>query len=164
MASEVLTYDKSELRSITRAFKAMDAEAAKEAKEKSGSLVEYLKGKIITKAGSMKNNKAPLRIAQGASVAKSSKIGEINLGFARQKFSGGGTTQVNQGDEGGIGILGGYEFGSNTYRQFPIWSGSNPAGGAGSKGYFIYPTLREEQPYLIKQWEISVVNVVKKWT
>lgn len=142
----------------------MDAEAAKEAKEKSGSLVEYLKGKIITKAGSMKNNKAPLRIAQGASVAKSSKIGEINLGFARQKFSGGGTTQVNQGDEGGIGILGGYEFGSNTYRQFPIWSGSNPAGGAGSKGYFIYPTLREEQPYLIKQWEISVVNVVKKWS
>ena len=164
MASEVLTYDKSELSSITRAFKAMDAEAAKEAKEKSGSLVEYLKGKIITKAGSMKNNKAPLRIAQGASVAKSSKIGEINLGFARQKFSGGGTTQVNQGDQGGIGILGGYEFGSNTYRQFPIWSGSNPAGGAGSKGYFIYPTLREEQPYLIKQWEIAVVNVVKKFT
>ena len=164
MASEVLTYDKSELSSITRAFKAMDAEAAKEAKEKSGSLVEYLKGKIITKAGSMKNNKAPLRIAQGASVAKSSKIGEINLGFARQKFSGGGTTKVNQGDEGGIGILGGYEFGSNTYRQFPIWSGSNPAGGAGSKGYFIYPTLREEQPYLIKQWEIAVVNVVKKFT
>jgi hypothetical protein len=166
VASEVLTYDKSELSSITRAFKAMDDEAAKEAKEKSGSLVEYLKGKIITKAGSMKNNKAPLRIAQGASVAKSSKIGEINLGFARQKFSGGGTTQINQGKEPGgkLGILGGYEFGSNTYRQFPIWSGSNPAGGAGSKGYFIYPTLREEQPYLIKQWEISVVNVVKKWS
>jgi hypothetical protein len=37
VASEVLTYDKSELRSITRAFKAMDDEAAKEAKEKSGS-------------------------------------------------------------------------------------------------------------------------------
>ena len=164
MASEVLTYDKSELRSITRAFKAMDDEAAKEAKEKSGSLVEYLKGKIITKAGSMKNNKAPLRIAQGASVAKSSKIGEINLGYSSQKFSGGGTTQINQGTEGGIGILAGVEFGSNTYKQFPIWSGSNPSGGRGSKGYFIYPTLREEQPYLIKQWEISVVNVVKKFT
>ena len=162
MASEVLTYDKAELRSINRAFKAMDEEAVKEAKEKSGSLVEYLKGKIIIKAGSMKNNKAPLRIAQGAKVAKSSKIGEINIGYSSQKFSGGGTTQINQGGEGGIGILGGYEFGSNKYRQFPVWSGKGDRGG--SKGWFIYPTLKEEQPYLIAKWEESLDSVIQEWT
>jgi hypothetical protein len=37
MASETITYDKADLRAITRAFKAMDDEAAKQAKEKSGS-------------------------------------------------------------------------------------------------------------------------------
>ena len=162
MASETITYDKSELRSITRAFKAMDEEAIDQAKEKSGALLEYLKGKIIIKAGSMKNNKAPLKIAQGAKVAKSSKIGEINIGFAGQKFSGGGTTQINQGGEGGLGILGGYEFGSNSYKQFPVWSGVGENGG--SKGWFIYPTLKEEQPYLIAKWEESLDSVIKEWT
>ena len=162
MASEVLTYNKTELRSINRALKAMDVEAVNQAKEKSGSLVDYLKGKIIIKAGSMKNNKAPLRIAQGAKVAKSSKVGEINIGYASQKFSGGGTTQINQGGEGGIGILGGYEFGSNSYKQFPVWSGKGENGG--SKGWFIYPTLKEEQPYLIAKWEEGLDSVIKEWT
>jgi len=165
VASEVLTYDKSELRSITRAFKAMDGEAIDQAKEQSGSLVTYLRGKIISKAGTLKTTKSMAsRIAQGSKVAKSSKIGEINLGYSSQKFSGGGTTQINQGTEGGIGILAGVEFGSNTYKQFPIWSGSNPSGGRGSKGYFIYPTLREEQPYLITQWEKGLDSVIKKFT
>jgi hypothetical protein len=105
MASETITYDKADLRAITRAFKAMDDEAATQAKEKSGALVEFLRGKIISAAGGLKNNKAATRIAQGSKVAKSSKIGEINLGYASQKFTGGGTTQINQGTEGGIGIL-----------------------------------------------------------
>lgn len=161
MASETLTYSKTEFRAITRSFKAMDEEAATQAKEKSGSLVEYLKGKIIARAGSLKNNKAPLRIAQGAKVAKSSKVGEINIGYASQKFSGGGTTQINQGNEGGIGILGGYEFGSNKYKQFPVWSGRGENGG--SKGWFIYPTLKEEQPYLIAKWEEGFDSIVKEW-
>jgi hypothetical protein len=142
MASDPITYDKADLRNITRAFKAMDDEAVKQAKAKSGSLVDYLKSKITAKAGTLKTTRTmATRIAQGSKVAKSSKIGEINLGYASQKFSGGGTTQINQGQEGGIGILAGVEFGSNVHKQFPIWSGSNPAGGRGSKGYFIYPTL-----------------------
>jgi hypothetical protein len=151
MASEAITYDKADLRAITRAFKAMDDEAATQAKEKSGALVEFLRGKIISAAGGLKNNKTATRIAQGSKVAKSSKIGEINLGYASQKFTGGGTTQINQGTEGGIGILAGTEFGSNKFKQFPVWSGRGKNGG--SKGWFIYPTLSEEQPYLIAQWE-----------
>lgn len=162
MASDVITYDKAELRSINRALKSMDEEGVKQAKEKSGGLVDYLKSKIVVKAGSLKNNKAPTRIAQGAKVAKSSKIGEINIGYASQKFTGGGTTQVNQGGEGGVGILGGYEFGSNKYKQFPVWSGKGDRGG--SKGWFIYPTLKEEQPYLIAEWENALDSVIKEFT
>jgi hypothetical protein len=162
MASDPITYDKADLRAITRAFKAMDDEAATQAKEKSGALVEFLRGKIISAAGGLKNNKAATRIAQGSKVAKSSKIGEINLGYASQKFTGGGTTQINQGTEGGIGILAGTEFGSNKFKQFPVWSGSGKNGG--SKGWFIYPTLSEEQPYLIAQWEKGFDQVIKEWT
>jgi hypothetical protein len=162
MASETITYDKADLRAITRAFKAMDDEAATQAKEKSGALVEFFRGKIISAAGGLKNNKTATRIAQGSKVAKSSKIGEINLGYASQKFTGGGTTQINQGTEGGIGILAGTEFGSNKFKQFPVWSGRGKNGG--SKGWFIYPTLSEEQPYLIAQWEKGFDQVIKEWT
>jgi hypothetical protein len=162
MPSEAITYDKADLRAITRAFKAMDDEAATQAKEKSGALVEFLRGKIISAAGGLKNNKTATRIAQGSKVAKSSKIGEINLGYASQKFTGGGTTQINQGTEGGIGILAGTEFGSNKFKQFPVWSGRGKNGG--SKGWFIYPTLSEEQPYLIAQWEKGFDQVIKEWT
>jgi hypothetical protein len=162
MASEAITYNKADLRAITRAFKAMDDEAATQAKEKSGALVEFLRGKIISAAGGLKNNKTATRIAQGSKVAKSSKIGEINLGYASQKFTGGGTTQINQGTEGGIGILAGTEFGSNKFKQFPVWSGRGKNGG--SKGWFIYPTLSEEQPYLIAQWEKGFDQVIKEWT
>jgi hypothetical protein len=54
MASETITYDKADLRAITRAFKAMDDQAVKQAKEKSGGLVDYLRSKIIAKSGSLK--------------------------------------------------------------------------------------------------------------
>jgi hypothetical protein len=165
MASEAITYNKADLRGITRAFKGMDEQATKQAKEKSGGLVDYLRSKIIAKAGTLRTSRIMAgRIAQGSKVAKSSKIGEINLGYAAQKFSGGGTTQINQRQEGGVGILAGTEFGSNKFKQFPIWSGSNPGGGRGSKGYFIYPTLREEQPYLIGEWEKSFDKIIKEWT
>ena len=160
----MIEYDKADLRAVTRSFKAMDDQATAQAKSVSGSLVEYLKGKIIARAGTLKNNKAPLRIAQGSRVVKSSKIGEMNLGYASQKFSGGGDTRINQGKEPGgkLGILGGYEFGSNIFKQFPVWSGRGANGG--SKGWFIYPTLTKEQPHLIGEWEKSFNKIVKEWS
>jgi hypothetical protein len=93
----------------------------------------------------------PRRIAEGSRVSKSSKIGEMSFGFASQKFSGGGTTQQ---------LWGGYEFGSNKYRQFPIWSGRE---GRGSRGWFIYPTLKAEQPQIIAQWQEAFSKIVKVW-
>ena len=161
MATDAISYDKSQLRSITRAFKAMDDEATSQAKGVSNGLATYLQSKIVTTASGMRN-RAALRIAQGAVVSKSSKIGDISFGFARQKFSGGGTTQINLGKvKGGIGVLGGYEFGSNVYKQFPVWSGSGARGG--SKGWFIYPTLRAEQPYIVSQWEKGFDQILKEW-
>jgi hypothetical protein len=150
MAEDSIAYDKADLRRIYGAFKAMDDEAVAAAKQESNALATYLQGKIQTAAGSANNQVAP-RIAAGSRVSKSSKTGEISFGFAAQKLSGGGTTQQ---------LWGGYEFGSNKFKQFPVWSGTQ---GRGSKGWFIYPTLRAEQPNIIAQWENAFSKILKEW-
>jgi hypothetical protein len=150
MANETISYDKSELRGIIGAFKGMDDQAVAEAKAVSNGLATYLQGKIIS-ASNARPNKAASRIATGSRVSKSSKVGEMSFGFVSQKFSGGGTTQS---------LWGGFEFGSNKFKQFPVWSGRE---GRGSKGYFIYPTLRAEQPHIIAQWEEAFTKILKEW-
>jgi hypothetical protein len=150
MAEEAIAFNKQELRSVLSAFKAMDEEAVKQAKSVSNGLATYLQSKIIG-AASSRPNQAAARIAQGSRVSKSSKIGELSFGFVSQKFSGGGTTQQ---------LWGGYEFGSNKFKQFPVWSGRE---GRGSRGYFIYPTLRAEQPHLIGQWLNAFDRILKEW-
>jgi hypothetical protein len=150
MAEESIAYDKSDLRGIIKAFKAMDEEAVSQAKTVSNGLATYVQGKIVATANG-RPNKAASRIAQGSRVSKSSKVGELSFGFVSQKFSGGATTQQ---------LWGGYEFGSNKYRQFPLWSGRE---GRGSRGYFIYPTLRAEQPHIIEQWENAFSRILKEW-
>jgi hypothetical protein len=150
MATDAISYDKAELRAILRSFKAMDEEATKQAKTQTSKLADFVQGRIISAASNSKNRVAP-KIAQGSKVSKSSKIGEISFGFASQKLSGGGTTQQ---------LWGGYEFGSNRYKQFPVWSGSE---GRGSRGWFIYPTLRSVQPEIVRRWEQSFSEIVKEF-
>ncbi len=104
-----IAYDRSELSGIKRAFKAMDAEAIDQAKQASAEIAEMLKEKIIRKAQTRQIAGASARrIAEGARVAKSSKIGELSFGFASQKYSGGATTQQ---------LWPGMEFGSNRFKQ-----------------------------------------------
>ena len=128
----------------------MDEQATKEANKVSSELAEYVRGKIVD-AANLTNNKLDDRVAAGSKVFKTSKIGEIRFGFLSQKLSGGGTTQQ---------LWGGAEFGSNTKKQFPVWSGRE---GRGSRGWFIYPTLRAVQPEIIKQWEQSFEKIVRKY-
>lgn len=152
MAEARIAYDRNELRSITKAFKAMDDEAANQAKQASAEIAEMLKEKIVSKAQTRRvAAKSVQRIAEGARVAKSSKIGELSFGFANQKYSGGGTTQK---------LWPGMEFGSNRWKQFPR---RTPRVGRGSQGYFIYPTLAENQVELIRKWEESFNRILKEW-
>ena len=150
MATEAISYDKAELRAIVKSFKAMDEEATQQAKQATSELAEYVKGKIVAAAGRTRNLLDD-RVAAGAKISKSSKIGEISFGFAGQKLSGGGTTQQ---------LWGGAEFGSNRLKQFPVWSGRE---GRGSRGWFIYPTLRSAQPEIIQKWEQAFEKIVKRY-
>jgi len=151
MADEVIGLDKTQLRAVFKALKNMDEEATAEAKRQSGALAEFARSEVIQTAGSLQSSKVASRIADGSRVKKSSRIGEITYGFASQKFSGGATTRD---------IWGGSEFGSNKFKQFPVWSGRQ---GRGSKGWFIYPTLRRIQPEIVARWTESFSKVLKEW-
>jgi hypothetical protein len=152
MASEAIAYDKKDLRDIYKAFKLMDDQATDEARRQSAALAYFASQEIKQAAGQRtKSGKVAQRVADGVSISKSSKIGEFSYGFARQKFSGGATTQT---------LWGGVEFGSNKFKQFPTYSGRQ---GRGSRGWFIYPTLRRIQPELINKWEESFNRIIKEW-
>lgn len=150
--AEAIAYDKAEIRAITRSFKAMDEQAINQAKTASNALATYVGDKIKIAARTRQvAGKAAVRIADGVTISKTSKIGEFSYGFARQKFSGGATTQS---------LWPGMEFGSNRYKQFP---NRTPSEGRGNKGYFIYPTLKAEQPEILRQWEESFSKITKEW-
>lgn len=150
MATDVMAYNRQELRALSNTFKAMDDEATKEAKEVTNGLADFLKSKIQASARS--RGTAASRIADGASISKSSVSGQITYGFASQKFSGGGTTKS---------LWGGNEFGSNKFKQFPSFSGKGPNGG--SRGWFIYPTLRANQPAIVQAWDEAFNKITEKW-
>ena len=152
MATDPISYDKQELRGIIKAFKAMDDAAVEAAKKESSALAQYASEQIKkTAATRTVSGIAAQRIADGVSISKSSKVGEFSYGFARQKFSGGGST---------LDLLYGMEFGSNRFKQFPT---RTPRKGNGNSGYFIYSTLRAIQPELIKQWEEAFDRILKEW-
>ena len=151
MASELIAFDQTELRSIFKALKNMDELANEEAKRQSGALADFARAEVIQSANNLQSRKVAGRIAEGSRVKKSSRIGEITYGFASQKFSGGATTKD---------IWGGSEFGSNKFKQFPVWSGRQ---GRGSRGWFIYPTLRRIQPEIVARWTESFDKILKEW-
>ena len=152
MANETIAYNKSDLRDLYKAFKLMDEQASEEARTQSSALATYASEEIKTAArGRTKSGKVAQRVADGVSISKSSKIGEFRYGFARQKFSGGANTQT---------LWGGVEFGSNKFKQFPAYSGRQ---GRGSRGWFIYPTLRRVQPELINKWQEAFSRIIKEW-
>jgi hypothetical protein len=152
LADEAISYDRAELRSIIKAFKAMDDEAVEAAKRESSSLAEYAANEIKAYSITRTFGRAAVeRIVEGVKISKSSKIGELSYGFASQRLSGGGSTQK---------IWAGYEFGSNRYPQFPR---RTPRAGRGNSGYFIYPALRKIQPQLIAKWEEAFSRILKEW-
>ena len=152
MADDEEGLNKAELRGVLKALKNMEEGATEAAKRDSAAISEYAKSSVIDSAALRQSGRAvAVRIATGAKVKVSSKIGEITYGFASQKFSGGGTTKQ---------LWGGSEFGSNRYKQFPVWSGRYKQG---SRGWFIYPTLRKIQPEIVERWNRSFTNILKEW-
>jgi hypothetical protein len=148
---------------FAKVMRTMSDIAVEETKRRVGELAQRELNEIRSIASS--RGKVADRVAQGGKVKKSSLLGEISFGFAGQKFSGGATTQFNtrndaKGNRLGIGAAA--EFGSNKYAQFPRWSGPMPKG-PGSRGWFIYPTIRHLQPTIIKEFEDIILAIRKEF-
>ena len=149
---EVDAYNRKEIREVIKAFKAMDDVAIEQAKKVSGALADYALGQIQKAAGTRTvATSVAVRIAEGGKVSKTSKIGEISLGFASQKFSGGANTKQ---------LWAGMEFGSNRYKQFP---NRTPRLRRGNVGYFIYPSLKAAQPHIINEWQNAFSEILKEF-
>jgi hypothetical protein len=160
----LIVYDKRELASFARVVRNMSEIAVDETKRRVGELAQKELSEIRRVASS--RGKVADRVAQGGKVKKSSLLGEISFGFASQRFSGGATTQFNtrndpKGNRKGIGAAS--EFGSGKYPQFPRWSGPMPKG-PGSRGWFIYPTIRHLQPTIIKEFEEIILSIKKEFS
>jgi len=159
----LIVYDKKELMQFAKVMRTMSDIAVEETKRRVGELAQRELNEIRQIASS--RGKVANRVAQGGKVKKSSLLGEISFGFANQKFSGGATTQFNtRNDPKGsrIGIGAASEFGSGKYPQFPRWSGPMPKG-PGSRGWFIYPTIRHLQPTIIKEFEDIILAIRKEF-
>jgi len=159
----LIAYDRRELAQFAKVIRNMSEIAVEETKRRVGELAQRELSEIRRIASS--RGKVADRVAQGGKVKKSSLLGEISFGFASQKFSGGATTQFNtrndtKGNRVGIGAAA--EFGSKNYPQFPRWSGPMPKG-PGSRGWFIYPTIRHLQPTIIKEFEDIILAIRKEF-
>ena len=152
MAEELAAFDRTELRQVYKAFNLLGDEAKAEARQTSNNLATYLQRQIAQKSQSrIKGQKAIERIVSGSRVSKTSTTGEIRYGYTGQRFSGGANTQQ---------LWAGFEFGSNRWKQFPSYSGRQ---GRGSRGWFIYPTLRAEQRNIVSQWTAAFNRILDKW-
>jgi len=156
-------YSQKELRQISKVLRTMSEIAVVESKKRVQEIAQRELDAI--RAAASGRGKVAKRIADGGKVKKSSLLGEISFGFASQKFSGGATTQFNTrndppGNRKGIGAA--TEFGSAKYPQFPRWSGPMPKG-PGSRGWFIYPTVRALQPTIIKEFEEVILEIRKEF-
>jgi hypothetical protein len=159
---EFSAYSKRELASLAKTFTVMGDDAVESARKVSYEIASLAQNEIRQAGYSRdKSAKAVRRVVDGATVSRTSKTGRLSYGFAGQRFSGGATTQK---------LWGGLEFGSSIrprkdgtvrrWEQFPQYSGRY---GAGSRGWFIYPTLRKIQPQLTLMWMREVNKVVKGW-
>ena len=146
MADQVkVEYDKADIRTILRSFKAMSDEAIAQSKKVSFELADFAAGKIRNYAVGSRFI-ATSRVTDNVKVSKSSKIGEFSYGYKSQKFFSGGASTLD--------MVYGLEFGSNRLPQFPSRR---------REGYTIYPTLRKIQPELIKKWETAFDEILKEF-
>lgn len=152
-SAEFSAFSQRELRSLAKTFQAMGDEAVDKSKAIAYEIAQISKKEIAQAGGSRTvSAKGVRRVVDGASISRTSKTGRLSYGFANQRFSGGGSTKI---------LWRGLEFGSKNFRQFPTFSGRF---GRGSKGYFVFPTLRKIQPQLTLKYIKAMNDAVKGWS
>jgi hypothetical protein len=149
---EFSAFSQRELRSLAKTFDRMGDEAVDKSRAVAYDIASLAKSEIKQSGYSRTvSAKGVRRVVDGASISRTSKTGRLSYGFAGQRFSGGGSTKI---------LWRGLEFGSKNFRQFPTFSGRF---GKGSRGYFIFPTLRKIQPELTLKYIRAMNSAIREW-
>jgi hypothetical protein len=152
---EFSAFTKRELGRLAKTFTLMGDEAVERSRKIAYEISDLSLQKIKQAAYKRTISAGAVRrVVDGAVLSKTSKTGRITIGYANQRFSGGANTGL---------LYGPLEFGTkrSDLKQFPTYSGRF---GAGSRGWFIYPTLREFQPQLTLMYIKAMNEAVKEWS
>jgi hypothetical protein len=136
-----------------RAFRTLDKEASKAAKDEATKIAEFLAARIRAKAPSDKRyQNLAVSVKAGRDRVPVIRIG----GLANPKVSGGGGPR-----ELVIGMeFGADQSGPNGWRFPP----RTPRLGRGNAGYWIYPTARANQSEVIKMWFDAMDKIIAEWS
>jgi hypothetical protein len=171
---ETITFkaDPKDLKNLYAAFKTLTDEANNELKSQVTAISAWTATKIQAAA-----NLAPYMPKQASRVADTvrpnkDRIPNVTIGGSKRNFSGGAAVgEVLFGSEFGAepyltkkkngSNLGANTFGKNKGRRFPPMS---PPYNGGNEGYWIFPTLRREQPAITSAWITAVDGVLNNWS
>jgi hypothetical protein len=171
---ETVTFkaDPKDLKNLYAAFKTLTDEANNELKSQVTAISAWTATKIQAGASN-----APYMRAQAERVATTvrpnkDRIPNVTIGGSKRNFSGGAAVgEVLFGSEFGAepyltkkkngSNLGANTFGKNKGRRFPPMS---PPYNGGNEGYWIFPTLRREQPAITSAWVTAVDSILNNWS
>lgn len=150
-----------EIRALLKTLNEMDNESKTTLKEKVKGIASWVAEDVRAAASRAPMPAQAQRVAQ-TTRANKDRVPNITIGGSRGKFSGGAVSG---------NVLFGSEFGAdptsesgrfpNGGRRFPYPS---PRRGRGNEGYWIYPTLRANQPKITREWHEAVDDVLGNWT
>jgi hypothetical protein len=171
---ETVTFkaDPKDLKNLYAAFKKLTDEANNELKSQVTAISAFTATKIQAAAKNAKY--MPIQAERVADTVRPNKdrIPNITVGGSKKNFSGGAAVgEVLFGSEFGAepylkkkkngSNIGANTFGKNKGRRFPPMS---PPYNGGNEGYWIFPTLRKEQPAITSAWITAVESVLNGWS
>jgi hypothetical protein len=152
-----------EIRALFKVLNEMDKESKNELKLKVKSIAGWVAEDIKRAATTAPMKAQAMQVAQTVRANKD-RVPSVTIGGAKKAKVSRKRTEGNPAPSVGE-LLYGSEFGGpsafpNGGRRFPYRS---PQRGRGSQGYWIYPTLRANQPRITREWHEAVDNVLDNW-
>jgi hypothetical protein len=135
-----LKIDDRDLRGLLRSFSKMDDIAKEDMKKIAANIASKTAAAVIQAARSAPNPKQATAVASSIQVVTTSKDPSLKVIRKDVVTSSGGRSGE---------LFTGSEFGSSNFKQFPSRS---PKFGRGNEGYWLYKTLRERQPTMLREW------------
>jgi hypothetical protein len=129
-----------DLKGLLRTFSKMDDIAKNDMKKIAADISKRNAELLLQRASSAPNSKQATAVASSIEVISTSKDPALKIIRKNVVTSSG----ARSGE-----LFPGSEFGSTKFKQFPARS---PKFGRGNEGYWLYKTLRERQPQILKEW------------